>query len=500
MQKRFVTIWFRYLKTDWFCHRHPELLHLPFVLTDMDHGRMIITAVNPVAYQQGIVAGMVLADARAIVPSLIYLDDIPGLPQKLLRSIAKWCIRFSPIVSIDLPDGIIIEATGCTNLWNGEISYLGSIFNRLKQIGYNVNAAIGDTPGKAWGLAHFSDQQPIIRCEDELNAFLFLPVAALRLEVDTVKRLDKLGLRQIRSILSMPRSVLRRRFGNHLLMRLDQALGRQEEIIQPVQPVEPYSERLPCLEPIVTATGIELALKKLLELLCKRLQQEGKGIRKLIFRGYRIDGNIQAIDIGTNRASSNVNHLFKLFEIKISSIEPALGIELFTLESSKVEDIHSTQEKFWDKACGLENPGLIQLLDRVSNKIGNGHIHRFLPAEHHWPDRSVRIAASLDEKTTIQWRTDRQRPIHLLQNPEPIWATAPIPDYPPMLFRYQNKLHKVKKADGPERIEKEWWIEEGQHRDYYAVEDEEGKRYWLFRAGHYDANKNPSWFIHGFFA
>jgi len=187
MQKRFVTIWFRYLKTDWFCHRHPELLHLPFVLTDMDHGRMIITAVNPVAYQQGIVAGMVLADARAIVPSLIYLDDIPGLPQKLLRSIAKWCIRFSPIVSIDLPDGIIIEATGCTNLWNGEISYLGSIFNRLKQIGYNVNAAIGDTPGKAWGLAHFSDQQPIIRCEDELNAFLFLPVAALRLEVDTVK-------------------------------------------------------------------------------------------------------------------------------------------------------------------------------------------------------------------------------------------------------------------------------------------------------------------------
>src|SRR4029078_11404406 len=308
----------------------------------------------------------------------------------------------------------------------------------------------------------------------------------------------KLGLRQIRSILSMPRSVLRRRFGNHLLMRLDQALGRQEEIIQPVQRVEPYSERLPCLEPIVTATGIELALKKLLELLCKRLQQEGKGIRKLIFRGYRIAGNIQAIDIGTNRASSNVNHLFKLFEIKISSIEPALGIELFTLESSKVEDIHSTQEKFWDKACGLENPGLIQLLDRVSNKIGNGHIHRFLPAEHHSPDRSVRIAASLDEKTTIQWRTDRQRPIHLLQNPEPIWATAPIPDYPPMLFRYQNKLHKVKRADVPERIEKEWWIEEGQHRDYYAVEDEEGKRYWIFRSGHY--SDSYQWFIHGFFA
>ena len=499
MQKRFVTIWFRYLKTDWFCRRHPELLHLPFVLTAPDHGRMIITAVNPHAYQQGIVVGMVLADARAVVPSVKYFDDIPGLPEKLLKSLARWCIRFSPIATIDLPDGIIIDATGCTHLWNGERSYLDSITRRLKQIGYNVNAAMADTPGKAWAMAHFGNQRSIINCDDELTAFLFLPVAGLRLEVETIKRLDKLGLRQIRDILSMPRSVLRRRFGNHLLMRLDQALGHQEEVIYPVQLIEPYSERLPCLEPIVTATGIEIALKKLLELLCKRLQQEGKGIRKLIFKCYRVDGNIQEIDIGTNCASSNVHHLFKLCEIKISSIEPALGIELFTLEAPKVEDIYSTQEKFWNKASGLENPELIKLLDRVSNKMGANSIHRFLPVEHHWPERSVKIAGSFNEKMTTQWRTDNQRPIYLLQNPEPIQVTAPIPDYPPMLFRYQNKLHKVKKADGPERIEREWWIEEGQHRDYYAVEDEEGKRYWLFRSGHY-SDKNYQWFIHGFFA
>ena len=191
-------------------------------------------------------------------------------------------------------------------------------------------------------------------------------------------------------------------------MRLDQALGHQEEIIYPVKPAEPYSERLLCLEPIVTVTGIEIALKKLIEVLCKRLQQEGKGIRKLIFKGYRVDGNIQAIDIGTNCASSNVHHLFKLFEIKISSIEPALGIELFTLDAPKVEEVYSTQEKFWNKTCGLENPGLIKLLDRVSNKIGASYIHRFLPVEHHWPERSVKIADSFNEKMTTQWRTNNQ--------------------------------------------------------------------------------------------
>ena len=68
-----------------------------------------------------------------------------------------------------------------------------------------------------------------------------------------------------------------------------------------------------------------------------------------------------------------------------------------------------------------------------------------------------------------------------------------------MLFRYQGKLHQVSRADGPERIEREWWLEQGEPRDYYCVEDEAGGRYWLFRLGHYH-NGAPQWFIHGFFA
>ena len=91
------------------------------------------------------------------------------------------------------------------------------------------------------------------------------------------------------------------------------------------------------------------------------------------------------------------------------------------------------------------------------------------------------------------------RPLQLLAIPEKIEVTAPIPDYPPMLFRHKGKLHTIIKADGPERMEQEWWIAGGRHRDYYYVEDEEGKRYWLFRSGHYETDKHR-WFIHGFFA
>ena len=139
-------------------------------------------------------------------------------------------------------------------------------------------------------------------------------------------------------------------------------------------------------------------------------------------------------------------------------------------------------------------------MDRVSSRIGADALHRYLPQEHWWPERSFKKAASLTEQPLIEWRVDKPRPVRLFSPPEPIEVMAPIPDYPPMLFRYRDKRHKITKADGPERIEQEWWIQEGDHRDYYAVEDEEGCRYWLFRSGHYDDKGKAKWFLHGVFA
>ncbi|MEP7375155.1 MAG: DNA polymerase Y family protein [Chitinophagaceae bacterium] len=499
MVKRFISIWFRHLTTDWFTLRHPDLRELPFVVSAPSHGRMMIVAVNALAEQQGVYTGMVLADARATIPSLQVFDENPGLADKLLRRIAEWCIRFAPVVAVDLPGGIILDATGCPHLWGGDSYYLTAIAQRFKARGYDVRVGMADTIGCAWAIARFGQQSLLVESKKQFDALLPLSPAALRLEEETVELLNKLGLRQVGQFIRMPRPALRRRFGSNFLKRLDQALGNVEEMIELVVPVEPYQERLPCLEPIVTITGIEIALQRLLETLCQRLQQEEKGLRIARFKCYRVDGKIEQVDIGTIRPSHNIKHLFKLFEIKLSTIEPDLGIELFVLEAPKVEEHSPLQESLWNSACDLNNTGLSELLDRLAGKIGVHRIRRYLPAEHYWPERSVKLASSLDEKTTITWTVDKLRPLHLLTKPELIEVTAPIPDYPPMLFRYKNKLHKIIKADGPERIEQEWWLQQGQHRDYYYVEDEEGNRYWLFRLGHY-SDKSYQWFIHGFFA
>lgn len=498
MQRRYVSIWFPHLITDWFSNRQPYLRDIPFVICASSHGRMMITAANQAVIKTGITRGMVLADARAILPSLEVLDDKPGLPDKLLLRLAEWCIRFTPGAAADPPDGLLLDVAGCPHLWGGDHRYVEEIGRKLRERGYSVRIAIADTIGAAWAVARFGNSSPVVETAQHVEALLDLPPEALRLEEPTVERLHKLGLDRISKFIHIPRATLRRRFGNHFLMRLDTACGHETEVLHFVQPIVPYYERLPCLEPIATATGIAIALDRLLNALCARLQQDQKGLRTAVFSGYRSDGKVEKLQIETNSPSYSVKHLFRLFETKLPSIEPALGIELFVLEAPKVEDHFPVQEKLWETSGNLDDIRLAELIDRLSVKLGPQTIHRYLPDEHYWPERSYKPAGSLQELTTATWKDDGQRPLQLLPVPERIEVTAPIPDYPPMLFRFQDKVHKVIRADGPERIEQEWWLQQGQHRDYYRVEDEAGNRYWLFRSGHY-SDKAHQWFIHGFF-
>ena len=475
---------------------------------------MVVTAASPAAQASGIGEGMSLADARALAPSLEAMDDKPGLSGRLLKALALWFIRYTPLTAVDSPDGLILDVTGCAHLWGGETAYVQDMVNRMTAKGYHIRISMADTIGAAWGVARYGrrsqvvpegqqlvpDGRQIVPVGGQVEALFSLSPAALRLDAIIQERLFKLGLSRIEFLLSMPRAALRRRMGQVLLDRLDQAVGCMEEFIEPVQPVIEWEERLPCLEPISTRTGIEIGLTRVLETLCLRLERAGKGLRRTVFQAYRIDGKIESIEIGTNRASHHAAHLFKLLMEKVDSMEPGPGIELFVLQAPHVEECLPQQERLWTGGCDLEDPRLSELLDRLSMKLAPGAIHRYLPAERYWPERSFKEALTLQEKPGTEWQRSNMRPVHWLVAPERIEVSAPVPDYPPMLFRYKGRLHRIKKADGPERIEREWWLEKGQHRDYYTVEDEEGCRYWLFRSGHYGDEQHCRWFIHGFFA
>ncbi|HET7898244.1 MAG TPA: DNA polymerase Y family protein, partial [Flavisolibacter sp.] len=183
MAKCFVSIWFPYLVTDWHARKQPPLREQAFVLKASLHNRMVVTAANPLAQAQGISPGMVLADAKALCPSLLVLDEKPGLAQQLLDRIAEWCIRFTPISAANYPDGILLDASGCTHLWGGEEAYGSDIVKRLTMRGYTVRAAIADTVGAAWAVARFGTQ-PVVESNEQEQTLRTLPVSSLRLHTD----------------------------------------------------------------------------------------------------------------------------------------------------------------------------------------------------------------------------------------------------------------------------------------------------------------------------
>ena len=142
------------------------------------------------------------------------------------------------------------------------------------------------------------------------------------------------------------------------------------------------------------------------------------------------------------------------------------------------------------------------LVDRLASRLGPEALGSLVPRESHMPERAARFAPVF---TPIagSWDTRNPRPIRLLPRPEPVEAVAPVPDDPPILFRWRRLAHRVRRADGPERIASEWWRgaeEAAELRDYYRVEDEAGRRFWLFRAGLYRPQVAPRWFLHGLFA
>ncbi|MGV3698241.1 Y-family DNA polymerase [Flavobacterium sp.] len=495
---RYVSIWFPFLLTDYAVRKHPRLKQAAFVIASRQNGRMVTDSVSQLARQQGMHPGMAVADCKALFPELQVLENEPGRSKKVLNALAEWCIRYTPFVSVDFPDGLILDASGCTHLWGGESSYIETIREKLFHYGYTVNIAMADTIGAAWAIAHYGTTPAVVAKRQQKNSIGNLPAGALRLDKILLERLKKLGFIRIDSFIDIPRETLRRRFGSELLLRMGQAFGTEVETLIPIKPIEPYLERLCCLEPISTATGITIALHQLLDTLCQRMETEAIGLRSAVFTAYRIDGDIQNITIGTVYPSRNGTHLFKLFEHKIATLEPGLGFEVFILEASKTESITEEQAAIWN-AANYDTKKVSELLDRVTAKMGASCISRFLPAEHYWPERSVSQASGLQEVAKIKWRSDLPRPIHLLATPEVIEVSAVLPDYPPLLFRYKGKLYTVAKSDGPERIEQEWWISDGLYRDYYCVEDKHGARYWVFRSGPYE-HEMPKWFIHGFFA
>tara|TARA_Y100001934_G_scaffold69151_1_gene85801 strand:+ start:22723 stop:24135 length:1413 start_codon:yes stop_codon:yes gene_type:complete len=470
--------------------------------------------VDAVAEQAGLKPGMPLADARAFVPKVAVQADEPAATAKLLAQLADWCGRYTPWTAVDGQDGIWLDTAGCAHLFGGEVSMVSDLLSRIAGFGFEVQASLAPTPGAAWALARFADSTVIVE-EKELRKMIErLPVAALRLGLETVASFNRLGLRCIGDLYELPRVSLVSRYGEEVGKRLDQALGHVAEPISPRRYVAPFRSKLTFAEPIGHVDDIACGLNHLLADLSQQFRRMARGGRHLELSLFRVDGSVQQIGIGTARATRDPQHLSRLFSERLTTLDPGFGIEAMTLSAPVTEKLVAGQSAFVNASAKATEP-MSALMDRLGNRLGFGRLQRLQPAASHLPERAQRFlpisleGLEVDAKVWGDWDISSHRPIRLLFDPELVISKAPKEKdgTPPAVFQWRHRLYQLRRMDGPERISPEWWRQDrnwnGGPRNYWRIEDAAGRRLWLYREdGEYkgvDSDK-AQWFVHGILA
>jgi protein ImuB len=458
---------------------------------------------------------MPLADALSFLPGLATALVKPAEDAAALRRLAEWCSRYSPWTAPDGVDGVRIEITGSAHLWGGERALAADLAARLDRRGIASRIVIADTLGAAWAMARFAEASDsvVILAQGELRAALAsLPVEALRLDPITAQGLRRVGLKRVGDLYAMPRDALARRFGETVARLLDQALDEMPEPLSPLGEAPSRRVRLSFAEPITEPADLMLATERLTADLVLRLAREGTGARRLDLAFHRVDGRVERISLGTARPSREPRHLAVLFRERLDTVDPGLGIEDMILAAFAVEPLPAEQIGLPGHAARNETSGIAPLLDRLGNRLGLDAILRIEAHESHIPERaSVRVPVASPHPNHPPQAGEGMgggkppRPIRLFEPPEPVEAFWLLPDDPPFRFLWRRRRHRVMRADGPERVADEWWRpglsgEVDAIRDYYRVEDEEGRRFWLFRAGLHGGDRKPRWFVHGVFS
>ncbi|MEO1702887.1 MAG: DNA polymerase Y family protein [Pseudomonadota bacterium] len=516
MRQRHGGSWRKEVEAPW---RQKPLVH-----AHKSKNAMRLAHLNEACLKWGLRAGQGLADAKAIYPGLDIVPADEEADHRFLTAVADWCDRYTPLVALDAPDGVFLDVTGCLHLFGGEEALLSDLLMRLFHQGIAAHAAIAATPGTAWAAAHHgSAPLTCIKAGAEASFLRPFKLPALRLESDTLAGLSKVGLKTVGDIMDTPRASLTRRFGRQPLMRLDQALGALDEALSPRLPVPEFSAERRFAEPIGLINDIERVLYSLAHTLKPQLEAHGAGARALEFGLFRVDGLVTRLAVGTSCPLRDPDTIVKLFRERIKSVgddfDAGYGFDLLRLNIVAWDHLETPQSDFdADQSGGAHDINI--LMDRIAARLGLQAaaavpVRRFSPQESHVPEYAECLSSQhVPVKKAVEHdhyahAPKALRPVRLFSTPEPVEVVAQVPEGPPMRLRWRRVLYTILKAEGPERITGEWWghdVSDGDARclprDYYQVEDQEGRRLWLFREGLYGPRgiSNPRWFIHGLFA
>ena len=497
------------------------------MISQKANNALAVYALDMRAQKLGLYKGQPLANARAMVERLAIVGCDEKADAALLEGIADWCDRFTPLVSLDSPDGLFLDITGAAHLFGGETKMLATVTGSIAKQGFAIQGAIAGTSLAAHALArHVSST--ITPVGGEAQAMAPLPITALECDDKVLRALRHAGLKTVGMVAGRLHSELAERLGAGFVARLKVLLGAEEKPLQPRRALPDLMAEQRFVEPIVTEEMIATSLLHLAEHLSAILEREGRGARMLEAAFFRADGKVERIAIRTGEPLRDPQVMLRLLRQRLDALadplDPGFGFDLIRLEALLAEETKPATISFDSNENARRQIGF--LVDRLSARFGDTRVQRFVPQDTYIPEaESVAVPAQDSDFGPQNWALKRlpgdppRRPLRLLEKPEEIKADFPVaPDGAPKFFTWRQCRHEVARAEGPERIALEWWRRRvggvgsasvptsdqrkaGLTRDYFRVETKEGQRFWLYRDGLYkEEGFADRWYLQGIFA
>lgn len=453
---------------------------------------------------------MPLTEAQALlqrVPVRAVPDD-PQADRDWLRRLAWDCEEFSPCVGIEegeTPESLLLDITGCGACFGGEPRLAEQLLKRMRERGLQPHIGISDTPGAAWGAVHYrtrSREVVIVPSGEQERALAPLPVNALRLSPETIRSLRGLGIRTVSQLAALPRQSLPSRFGEELLMRLDQARGLRPERIVPERRPEPLREVWETEDAISDAESLDAIVGMLVERITASLAGRQQGIKQLVCELRDVEGKVFPQRIELLNPTVAADHLMTLLRLHWERLSFPSGIQRICVEVVQAESRGVRERSLWG-TDGETSRGLDTLVETLSSRLGREAVlHPRLEPEEQ-PELAFRYVPCLEEGSGIRGQRKNgdphfedclTRPVRLKRTPVTVEVWSTLPEGPPYRLGWGRKEHDVIRAWGPERITTGWWRGGHVRRDYFQVELQDGRRFWLFRD-----LVTGKWFLHAAF-
>jgi protein ImuB len=442
-----------------------------------------------------------------------------------LYKLAVWCLRYSPLVGLDvelhaardkneletlssLHYGIIIDLSGTERLhgspWNIATA-LWKLFRQQARIG------VAPTIGGAWALSRYA-QSPlaVVLSPSELpDALAQLSTLALRISPQSAAALSDVGIDTIGELLTIPKHALSERFGKALLSRLHQALGDHEERLRVVEPPASYERRKIFEPPLIHRRAIVMAIEHIFKDLIVELsaRQIGAGYFSLSISDTSAATTNKELPLAS--ATNDMKHLFEILEPIIDSMRFCGEIREIHLRAHSLARTTTQQRSFTEQKHDSTDiaRSRAELLNNFTLRIGKDRVLRAVIHDSFIPERSFSYTSivqaqhdSNSQRAVMEPRSPynlRERPPTLFTTPEPIHTLAMLPDKPPSRIQWRGKHLSIISGTGPERIAPEWWRTHLQSnsfagRDYFTIQDEAGRWLWVFRE-----TSSQRWFVHG---